>query len=106
MSFRRVVSAEELWEGEMVGVVLDGVKVLLLNVEGAVYAYEDRCAHKGVPLSTGGLEGRTLRCAVHGWEYDACSGRGLNPCGVRLRPLAVQVEHGEIRVDIDHEPRD
>jgi len=30
-----------------------------------------RCAHRGTQLSTGWVEGDTLRCRYHGWAYDA-----------------------------------
>ena len=29
-----------------------------------------RCAHRGTQLSTGWVEGDTLRCFYHGWRYD------------------------------------
>jgi len=41
---------------------------------GQLFALEDRCAHRQVPLSKGTVEGCTLRCCYHGWRYDA-SGR-------------------------------
>jgi phenylpropionate dioxygenase-like ring-hydroxylating dioxygenase large terminal subunit len=36
---------------------------------GTVYALEDRCAHRQVPLSMGVVEGDTLRCCYHAWTY-------------------------------------
>ncbi|TXL89648.1 aromatic ring-hydroxylating dioxygenase subunit alpha [Streptomyces sp. IB2014 016-6] len=36
---------------------------------GAVYALEDRCAHRQVPLSMGVVEGESLRCCYHAWAY-------------------------------------
>jgi renierapurpurin 18,18'-hydroxylase len=36
---------------------------------GAVYALEDRCAHRQVPLSMGAVEGEALRCCYHAWAY-------------------------------------
>ncbi|HEY3116170.1 MAG TPA: Rieske 2Fe-2S domain-containing protein, partial [Chloroflexota bacterium] len=29
-----------------------------------------RCAHRGTQLSTGWVEGDSLRCFYHGWRYD------------------------------------
>ena len=67
--------------------------VLVRPEEGPVFALEDRCAHRQVPLSKGTVEGCTLRCCYHGWRYDA-SGRcvdvpyltGKLPNGVRCYP--------------------
>ena len=42
---------------------------------GAVQAWEDRCPHRGVPLSMGRVKGDQLACAYHGWQYAAQDGR-------------------------------
>jgi 5,5'-dehydrodivanillate O-demethylase len=34
------------------------------------YAVGGRCAHRGVMLSTGMVEGECIRCPYHGWKYD------------------------------------
>lgn len=43
--------------------------VLYRGASGAVFALEDRCAHRQVPLSMGVVEGETLRCCYHAWAY-------------------------------------
>ncbi|MFF8315235.1 Rieske 2Fe-2S domain-containing protein [Streptomyces lydicus] len=43
--------------------------VLYRGTSGAVFALEDRCAHRQVPLSMGVVEGETLRCGYHAWTY-------------------------------------
>ena len=98
--WRRVTSAEDLWIGEMRAARVEGRPVLLINIAGRVQAYEDRCAHQGVPLSEGRLEGGVLTCRAHEWQYDAATGQGLNPCGVALRSFPVEVRDGDIWVEI------
>jgi toluene monooxygenase system ferredoxin subunit len=75
--------------------------VLLVNVGGAIRAYEDRCPHRGVRLSRGRLDGATIVCGAHDWSYDACTGRGINPRSAALCPLPVSVEGEEILVELD-----
>ena len=91
----------ELWDGEQVGLTVRGQKVLLINLDGAVYAYEDRCPHLGIALSEGNLDGSRLTCRGHRWEYDVHTGRGINPATVRLRPLPVLLEDDDVLVDVD-----
>ncbi|MET9484970.1 aromatic ring-hydroxylating dioxygenase subunit alpha [Streptomyces sp. NPDC006638] len=42
---------------------------LYRGASGTVYALEDRCAHRQVPLSMGVVEGEALRCCYHAWAY-------------------------------------
>jgi toluene monooxygenase system ferredoxin subunit len=100
MSFCKVGTLDDVWSGEKVGVVVKGRPVLLVNVDGVVCAYEDRCRHKGVRLSEGRLEGPVLTCAAHGWQYDARTGHGINPESVALPRYEVKIENGDILVDL------
>ncbi|MGZ8374339.1 MAG: Rieske 2Fe-2S domain-containing protein, partial [Nitrospira sp.] len=45
--------------------------VLFRDGQGRVHALEDRCPHKGVPLSSARQEGDSLRCPFHGWRFTA-----------------------------------
>jgi toluene monooxygenase system ferredoxin subunit len=109
MAFRRVMALAELWQGEMVAHVVDGKKVLLLRLdEGAapgVHAFEDRCAHLGVALSQGRLDGTTLTCSAHHYQYDARTGQGVNPKNLCLVAFACKVEHGDVLVDVSQATR-
>src|SRR5579871_4795183 len=75
-----------------------GERIALYRGEsGTVYALEDRCAHRQVPLSMGVVEGDVLRCCYHAWAYRG-NGRisqipylpknaGRPPRGVRAYPV-------------------
>jgi renierapurpurin 18,18'-hydroxylase len=62
--------------------------------QGEIFALEDRCAHRQVPLSKGVVQNCRLRCGYHGWSYDASGqcvdvpylGRAKLPNGVRSYP--------------------
>jgi len=43
--------------------------VLFRDSRGRIHALEDRCPHKGVPLSSARQEGDSLRCPFHGWRF-------------------------------------
>jgi toluene monooxygenase system ferredoxin subunit len=101
MTWKAALQLEDLWVGEMVGVELDGRRILMVNVDGNVCAYADRCLHKALPLSLGRLAGDRIFCRAHQWEYDACTGEGVNPPGVALRRYDVRLDEGRILVDID-----
>jgi phenylpropionate dioxygenase-like ring-hydroxylating dioxygenase large terminal subunit len=50
--------------------------VLARDKEGKARALNDRCLHRGVPLSMGSCEfAGTVSCPYHGWTYDMATGR-------------------------------
>jgi phenylpropionate dioxygenase-like ring-hydroxylating dioxygenase large terminal subunit len=61
-----------------VSVVMLGERLLFIRHQGRCYALEDRCAHRGVPLSVGTCEfpgTATISCRYHGWTYDITNGK-------------------------------
>jgi phenylpropionate dioxygenase-like ring-hydroxylating dioxygenase large terminal subunit len=50
-------------------------KVMLIRDGRQVRALDDRCPHRGVPLSLGSQQfPGTISCAYHGWTFDLASG--------------------------------
>lgn len=101
MTFVKVASLSEFWDGEKRCLVAQGHRVLLVKLDGRLYAYENRCAHRGMPLGSGRLEGHILTCPVHEWQYDLRTGHGVNPDGARLRPFALKIENDDVLVDLE-----
>src|SRR5260370_35504978 len=89
----------------MMGLGVEGKQVLLINTDGAIHAYTDACPHKRTRLSQGSLRGTVLTCATHHWEFDVCTGLGVNPADARLEKLAVRIEDGGILLDLEQEGR-
>jgi phenylpropionate dioxygenase-like ring-hydroxylating dioxygenase large terminal subunit len=90
-----VAWSREVGLGQTYAARLAGEPMVLVRPrEGAVFALEDRCAHRQVPLSKGTVDGCTIRCGYHGWRYDASGscvdvpylGKGKLPNGVRRYP--------------------
>src|SRR5258708_39808068 len=77
--WRYAGSLDDIWEGEMRAVNLGAVDALLCNLDRTLVAYEDRCPHLANPLSEGVPADAALTCAAHAWEFDARTGRGVNP---------------------------
>lgn len=101
-----VARVADLWAGEMAAADAGHLPVVLVNVAGTIHAYEDRCPHRGVPLSDGRFDGEAIICTAHEWTYDARTGQGLNPRVACLRPLAVLIEGEEVCVEIGRDDGD
>lgn len=94
----KVYDLDDLWEGDMAGVEAGPVKVVLVNVDGEVRAYKDRCPHQEWPLSDGDLDSEVLTCVNHMWEFNALTGAGINPADSSLVPIPCRVADGAICV--------
>ncbi len=89
--------SSEVRRGKALGVHFAGDPIVVVRTEsGTIFALEDRCAHRQVPLHAGAVEGESIRCGYHGWTYD-CTGRCIDvpylgrerlPNGVRAIPAA------------------
>jgi toluene monooxygenase system ferredoxin subunit len=90
--WHEVSHLDDLWEGEMTAVDVDGTSVLLVNVDGDVFAYRNRCPHQEWPLVDGDLDGTKLTCAQHLWEMDVSTGKGINPATCLMLRYRCQVD--------------
>jgi toluene monooxygenase system ferredoxin subunit len=99
--WRETVNTDELWEGDMTAVTVDGENVLLMNVGGEVRAYANECPHQAGPLDEGDFDGEILTCSRHLWEFDAGTGCGINPASSKLTTFSCRVgDDGMIFVDL------
>jgi toluene monooxygenase system ferredoxin subunit len=98
--FERICDASELWDGEMAAFAVSGEDVLLVRLDGCYHAYRGICPHQSVRLVDGSLDGATLTCRGHLWQFDARSGRGINPAASRLTRYALKIEAGGVWVRV------
>ncbi|MBJ93774.1 MAG: hypothetical protein CMP23_04780 [Rickettsiales bacterium] len=69
-----VATCKELKRERMLRVEAMGRTLCVLWNHGRPRVFEDQCAHLGLPLSMGTVEPRGVRCAYHGWLFDADTG--------------------------------
>lgn len=91
----------ELIDGKMVARTLLEESVLLFKGEsGAVVALENRCCHRGAPLSLGRIEGDCVRCMYHGLLFNG-EGKCVQIPGQEKIPAKLGVRSYPI-VEQDH----
>ncbi|MFC5303273.1 nitrite reductase (NAD(P)H) small subunit [Azospira restricta] len=67
---------------------------------GAVYAIDDRCPHKGGPLSQGMVFGERVQCPLHGLVIDLPTGFAVGPDTGAVSTYPVRVADGRILVGL------
>ena len=91
MTFYRLATRSELFDGYKQAFTVNSVAVLLVQTEGKIYLVENKCGHFGVALDTGRLVGAHIRCSQHGAEFDLSSGKVTNHVVAQCDPLRVFV---------------
>ena len=70
-----VLDAAELRPGEPAGVEVDGRAICVVRLPGeGLTAFDDACPHRAWPLHQGRLDGVTLTCKAHTWQWDVRDG--------------------------------
>jgi phenylpropionate dioxygenase-like ring-hydroxylating dioxygenase large terminal subunit len=86
-----VATRSELRRAGMVKAHALGRDLIVLWNGGAPRVYEDSCAHLGLPLSLGSVQGDRVKCRYHGWAFASEDGtvvdqptlRSPQPCRLR-----------------------
>jgi 3-phenylpropionate/trans-cinnamate dioxygenase ferredoxin subunit len=75
MDFVKVAELDNVKEGKLFSVEVEGEPVCLTKIEGIVYAFTDNCTHISGPLNEGGLQNCVVTCPWHGAQFDARTGK-------------------------------
>lgn len=97
-----VFSVDEIPVGDIRAATLpNGDTVAIYNVDGTLYATQDRCTHGDASLAEDGtLCGNFVECSWHFGTFDVTTGApGLMPCEIPLKTYPVSVDDGEIYVE-------
>jgi nitrite reductase/ring-hydroxylating ferredoxin subunit len=75
MSWTEVTSVDQLSLGERQVVKMGDKKILLLNLEGKIYAVDNACPHLKLPLKNGKISSDcTITCPFHHSSFDLATG--------------------------------
>ncbi|WP_042881996.1 aromatic ring-hydroxylating dioxygenase subunit alpha [Cupriavidus necator] len=80
---------KEVGPSDLFSRTIIGIPVLMYRAEdGKLVAMEDRCCHRGAPLSVGRREGDCVRCMYHGLKFDPTGQCIEAPAQQRIPPHA------------------
>jgi len=97
--FIKVATVADVPEGAGKTVEVAGKQIALFNVGGKFYAIDNACKHRGGPLGEGEVDGSTVICPWHGWEYDVTTGANLDDASVKVGCYPVKIENTDIMIE-------
>jgi nitrite reductase/ring-hydroxylating ferredoxin subunit/hemoglobin-like flavoprotein len=100
--YKDIVAAhsDEIPEGERKLLNIDHLSIGLFHHKGGWYALRNLCLHRGGPVCTGKLEGDTLTCPWHGFQYNVTDGHLLIDEKAHLDSYRVELRNGDIHLFI------
>lgn len=97
----QVANLDSLIPGEAKGADAAGKSVALYNVDGEIFATQGECGHAYGPLADGVLEGHTITCPLHEWEWDVRDGSCVSGSDDgKISSVAVKIKNNRVMVKL------
>lgn len=94
-----VCSVDDVEEGSPVVADVDGVEIAVILADGEYYALQNVCPHQGGPVGEGKVDGGSIYCPWHGWQFDIASGEHVHKKG-EVPTFPVSVDGDDVLVEV------
>ncbi|HZP09729.1 nitrite reductase small subunit NirD [Methyloceanibacter sp.] len=78
-----------------------GTIAVFRTADDQVFATDDRCPHKGGPLSQGIVHGTSVTCPLHNWVISLETGKAQGADEGSVRTIPIKAEGGELFIASD-----
>jgi nitrite reductase/ring-hydroxylating ferredoxin subunit len=95
------LNEDELEDGKMKLVSVDGTPVLFIKKADKIYVFDNRCPHQGCGFSGGTLEGNVVICPCHDWRFNLDTGEYEEEPSFKLHFYEWKLEAGKIWVKLE-----
>ena len=97
----KMAETHEIPKNKMKVFKVEDHEILVVNVEGELYAFENRCPHMGYPLYFGRLEGKVLTCGFHYAKFDVTTGKSLGSVTDKpLKKFKIKIQNSLVQVEL------
>ena len=100
MDFMKVAGVDDLKDGEGKVCQANGKQIALFKHGGNFFALDNTCLHRGGPLGEGMLDGDSVVCPWHGWQYDLKTGvSNMNPA-LKVAVFETKIQGKDVLVKV------
>lgn len=96
----KVAELGELTPGHGKLVQVDGEDVALFNVNGTYYALGAECPHEGGPLHEGEVDGDSIICPWHAFDFHVKTGECSVDPELRVKAYVVKTTGNEVCIEV------
>ncbi|HVX36054.1 MAG TPA: nitrite reductase small subunit NirD [Hyphomicrobium sp.] len=79
----------------------EGRIAVFRTAEDRIFAIDDRCPHRGGPLSQGIVHGAAVTCPLHNWAISLETGKALGADEGAVRTIDVRIEGDRLFIAIE-----
>lgn len=98
MAYTLAAKTNEIEEGKGKRFEINGKPIALFKKNGVIFATDEACPHAGGPLSEAELDGETITCPWHGFQYNLKTGQSPQHCTLKTYPVKIDGE--KILIDV------
>ncbi|UCD18386.1 MAG: non-heme iron oxygenase ferredoxin subunit [Candidatus Zixiibacteriota bacterium] len=85
---------------------VNGSEVLLIKMDGEVYACDSYCTHESTPLGEGEVINGEIQCMRHGARFDIKTGRATQmPAVIDIKTYAVKIVNDDVFIALQQDRR-
>ena len=98
-----VLAESDLPDGAQRCATAEGKPLVLMNVDGELFAIANVCPHAGLPLGEGERRGHVITCPYHGYTYNIRNGRNIDwpHDEPPVKTYPVHIENGTVQVQLE-----
>ena len=102
MTRHKIGSLDDLPPGSSLGVEVSGLEIAVFNVDGEIYALQNKCVHKQGPMFDAEIntDEKSVYCPLHYWEFELETGDSVVDRDKGLRTFNSYVDGDEIFVEV------
>jgi nitrite reductase (NADH) small subunit len=100
----RLTESRNLPAREGRAVIVGGREIAVFNLGDRFLAVDNRCPHRGGPLSDGIVAGAAVVCPLHAWKVSLGTGAVERPADAHacVRTYRTRVESGIVWIELPH----
>jgi nitrite reductase/ring-hydroxylating ferredoxin subunit len=96
----KVAELEEIKPGKRKVVSVNGIEIAIFNINGGLYAINNRCPHAEFSLGAGLVYGEELICPGHAWIFNLKTGECITKRSQPAKTYKVVTEGEDIKIQI------
>ncbi len=81
-------------------IMVKEIPVAVFNAGGKIFAWDNRCPHRGASLADGHITDSTIQCKFHLWKFDIDRECAIANEAIQLKSFHVLLKNDEVYLDL------